>query len=92
MMIETTGLRKSFRSRRGRAVKVVEAVRVELVGHHALHDGADGTPVDATQPSDRGLVGPRREPGDEALDVRGMTEGAAPPEGAWARLVRWWKG
>ena len=27
MMIETTGLRKSFRSRRGRAVKTVEAVR-----------------------------------------------------------------
>lgn len=52
-------------------VQVVEAVWVELVGHDAFDDGADGAPVDPTQPTDRGLVHARGRPCHEVLDVAG---------------------
>ena len=50
-------------------VEIVQTVRVELVVADALDDPPDGVPVDPQHPLDRRLVGPRRQPRDQALEV-----------------------
>ena len=51
--------------------QLIQAVRVELVAGDALDDSSHGAPVDPHQPTDRALVGPRSQVGDEALEVPG---------------------
>jgi hypothetical protein len=52
--------------------QVVEPTRVELAGHHPLHDLADGAPVHPQQTAHRGLVGLGGKPGDEVVDIAGQ--------------------
>jgi len=51
--------------------QVLEPVGVELVLGDALDDPPDGAPVDPHQPTDRALVRPGGQVGDETLEVPG---------------------
>ena len=51
--------------------QLVEPVGIELVVADAPDDPPDRAPVDPEQPLDRGLVGPSREPCDQAFEVAG---------------------
>ena len=50
-------------------VEIVQAAGIELVVADALDDPPDRVPVDPQHPLDRRLVGPRRQPRDQALEV-----------------------
>ena len=50
-------------------IEIVEPVGIELVVADALDDPPDRVPVDPEHPLDRRLVGPRRQPRDQALEV-----------------------
>jgi len=51
--------------------QLVEAARVQFVGHHPLTDRPHRLPGDPDQPPDRGLVHPGGQPRHQVLDVTG---------------------
>ncbi len=52
-------------------IEVLQTIGVELVVADALDDPPDRVPVDPQHPLDRRLIGPRRQPRDQALKVPG---------------------
>jgi len=55
--------------------QVVQPVGIKLIGADTTDDPPDGVPVDPDQPSDRALVGLRRQPRDQRLEIAGEPAG-----------------